>query len=606
MRLSVFISLVTIGVLFSISPANASRPENLSRGGNYDVTAFGARPDGAGDSQPGIQLAIDRACGKNITAGHPKVVLPTGIYSLSRPVLISCESLELAGIGSRAGTVLAPNYVGPSIIIEPQMTGVDPGPPLIAGNGHSFNTDGGKSVSLELRQDPYVELDGLKAFTVEAYFKQTRSAMESARGLATLVSSAGFISNNGGKVPGASFATTFAIGISPGQNPYAVITIAHTKYVLTANVPVYLQIVHHIALTYDGGAARLFLDGKLVASRAVSGPVTQTPFENVNIGPMANQWPGGDYRGASIAGFIDDVRLSNVARYTANFSPSKTALSPDSHTLILVPFDENVAGATRAADLRRRTVWLPVRRMAEPSGPPEHFIGDVNLHDFTMDHDGVFGWLATLGRYDHLRCKYCDYGLYFGGNSYESHFDDIYVLASNRPRIGRFGLYAETNNGGEYSNLTLDYSSFPLVINAGSGAYTNIFVGPDNNTTIYGILFEGSQASINRVYFDNESPSSAWIADILASNSWAPITIMGGEIDSPPQGPQTPHAIAPVIQDGGAPFIFIGSSFGFSQRYSCLAYVNKPPKAPIVTIGTTADPGVPLTVSPANSRQLGR
>lgn len=599
MRLIGLIAAVAAGVPITLCLCAAgAAPGRLTQRGNYDVTAFGARADGAGDSQPAIQNAIDQACATHIAHGHPKVALPTGIYWLKRPLRITCGDLEMAGVGSRAGTIVRPNYIGPSIIVEPKMTGVDQGPSLVGGNGHSFDTDGGKSVSVELRQDPYVELDGLAAFTAEAYFRQRTTAAQSANGLATLVSSAGFISTNGRGLPGASRATDFIIGITFGQNPYGLITIAHTRYELTAKVAVSLDTVHHLALSYDGAVVRLLLDGKLVASKAARGRVTQTPFENVNIGPMAAQWPDGGYWSASIDGLIDEVRLSNVARYSPGQSPTPFRLMPDAHTLILVSFDDNPPGITRAVDLGRRTVWLPVRRSAEPGGKRVPFVGGADLHDFTMGEDGVFGWLAVVGRYQHLRCEYCDYGLYFAGNSYESHFDDIYVLAANRPRTGRFGLFAQTNNGGEYSNLTLNYSSFPLVIGGGSGAYTNIFIGPGPGNAIYGIVFEGSQASINRVYFDAEAPSSTWISDIVAADSWAPITIMGGEIDSPGHGSGTPHGIAPLILDGGAPYILTGTSFGFTRGYPCLVHVNKPPKAPIISIGTTADSNVPVSSSP--------
>lgn len=569
----------------------------------YNVEAFGVKADRPGDSTQGIQAVIDKACSTPIPEGHPAVVMPSGIYHLTRPLLINCGAIEISGLGSRANTVLRPSYIGPSIIVEPKMTGVDPAPPLVGSHGHSFNTDGGNSVSVDLRDDPYVELDGLRTFTVETYFLQTKTADESARGLAALVSSAGSISDDGGSVPGASRTTAFILGISDTQNPYALITISHQQYTLTAPRQVSLNSVHHIALTYDGAAARLFLDGELVASRTATGTISQSAFENVCIGPMAGHWPGGTPRDASIAGFIDNVRLSNVARYISAFSPPVSVL-PDSHTLILVPFDDDPPGVTRAVDLGNRIVWLPVRRSAEPNGKRESFIGRVSLHDFTMNGNGVFGWLATVGEYDHLRCEYCDYGLYFAGNSYESHFDNIYVLASNKPRVGRFGIFAQTNNGGEYANLTLNYSAFPLVIGGGSGAYYNVFISPGKGASIYGMVLEESQASINRIYFDAESPSSTWIADIISSNAWAPIVIMGGEIDAAGHATETANGIAPVIQDGGAPFIFIGTSFGFTGGYPCLAYVNRAPKRPIIWIGTTADSNVPLSNSARDSSSL--
>jgi hypothetical protein len=79
---------------------------------------------------------------------------------------------------------------------------------------------------------------------------------------------------------------------------------------------------------------------------------------------------------------------------------------------------------------------------------------------------------------------------------------------------------------------------------------------------------------------------------------------MGGEIDALGHVAQTANGTAPVIQDGGAPFIFIGTSFSFTRGFPCLTYVNKTPKQPIIWIGTTGDSNVPLSHLASDSTSL--
>jgi hypothetical protein len=92
----------------------------------------------------------------------------------------------------------------------------------------------------------------------------------------------------------------------------------------------------HVAATYQNGTARAFVDG--VASPAASvGTLTQGP--SLSMGGFAG-YPFFD-------GTIDEVRISNVVRYTSDFAPSGAPFSSDVNTLGLWHFDEG-AGQTAA------------------------------------------------------------------------------------------------------------------------------------------------------------------------------------------------------------------------------------------------------------------
>lgn len=98
---------------------------------------------------------------------------------------------------------------------------------------------------------------------------------------------------------------------------------------------------HHVALSFDGSAYRLFLDGSLENTWASSATIVATVFGNLVIGynPFATS--------EGFNGYIDEFRLSSVARYTGNFTPPISAFTADSNTIALNHFD--AAGTAAAA-----------------------------------------------------------------------------------------------------------------------------------------------------------------------------------------------------------------------------------------------------------------
>lgn len=71
---------------------------------------------------------------------------------------------------------------------------------------------------------------------------------------------------------------------------------------------------HHLALVRDSGTLRMFIDGVQEDSEAISGTINDSAAD-VKIGSYAA------FHGESWTGWIDEFRLSNVARWTANFTP---------------------------------------------------------------------------------------------------------------------------------------------------------------------------------------------------------------------------------------------------------------------------------------------
>lgn len=126
---------------------------------------------------------------------------------------------------------------------------------------------------------------------------------------------------------------------------------------------------HHIAVTKSGSSIRIFVDGALDASanNAPSGSLAYNPSRSLSTrtpNPPAfptNTWDNEPYivLGAekhdydqyanlsppqylSYSGFLDELRISNVVRYTTAFTPPAAPFTPDANTVGLYHFDEGI------------------------------------------------------------------------------------------------------------------------------------------------------------------------------------------------------------------------------------------------------------------------
>ena len=91
----------------------------------------------------------------------------------------------------------------------------------------------------------------------------------------------------------------------------------------------------HVAGSWDGSWMRLFVNGSLVGSTEFTGPIYHSGPGDQSL-KIGNGWTLID----GINAGIDEVRVSDVARYTGSFSPAEQH-STDSNTAGLWHFDEN-------------------------------------------------------------------------------------------------------------------------------------------------------------------------------------------------------------------------------------------------------------------------
>jgi hypothetical protein len=99
---------------------------------------------------------------------------------------------------------------------------------------------------------------------------------------------------------------------------------------------------YHIALVNNAGTAQMYVNGTATGTTtALSGS-----FGN----STSDLWVGAGAGGYSLNGWMDEVRISNVARYTANFTAPTGAFQNDANTLLLMHMEGADASTTFTDD----------------------------------------------------------------------------------------------------------------------------------------------------------------------------------------------------------------------------------------------------------------
>jgi Concanavalin A-like lectin/glucanases superfamily/Domain of unknown function (DUF1929)/Bacterial Ig domain/Kelch motif len=105
-----------------------------------------------------------------------------------------------------------------------------------------------------------------------------------------------------------------------------------------ASGPLAVNQWYHIAATYDGSAMRIYVNGTLMGSLTVSGSIdaSTAPFRIATVDAQADNFTGE----------VDEVRVSNVIRYTGTFNPPSSAFTSDANTMGLWHLDEGTGTTT--------------------------------------------------------------------------------------------------------------------------------------------------------------------------------------------------------------------------------------------------------------------
>lgn len=100
---------------------------------------------------------------------------------------------------------------------------------------------------------------------------------------------------------------------------------------------------YHLAIVRSNTTWTVYLNGTSQGS-ATTANTPQINSSNVLIGRDRQFAPARDYDG-----YMDEIRISNIARYTSSFTPSASAFTPDDNTMLLLHMD-GTNGATAFTD----------------------------------------------------------------------------------------------------------------------------------------------------------------------------------------------------------------------------------------------------------------
>lgn len=183
--------------------------------------------------------------------------------------------------------------------------------------------------------------------------------------------------------------------------------------VITGSTAITVNTWHHVAISRSGGTTKIFLNGNQEGNSYTDN--TNFPAKPLVIGADRTNASG-------VTGYIDEVRVSNSARYTTNFTVPLSEFPRDINTLLLLHFNGTDGSTTIEDD---SLIDQDIR-----------FIGSnatakyINLVDYT-DFGGEIRSIASASVYG-------NYGAYGDGTGVI-----MYLISHNLAYIG---------NGKETSN----------------------------------------------------------------------------------------------------------------------------------------------------------
>ncbi len=216
--------------------------------------------------------------------------------------------------------------------------------------GHGVNDIDRVKIQIDA---PAVPADiGAGDFTVEFWLKANPG--ENA-GVATCDVNDGWITGNivlDRDIWGSGDYGDYGIALSGGRVAFGVNHFVNGGNSICGATNVADGVWHHIAVTRraSDGALRIYVDGQLDGQGAGpsgnlsyrDGRSTAYPNDPFLVVAAEKHDAGSEY--PSFSGWLDELRLSDVVRYTANFVRPSAPFSADSNTMALYHFDEGPAG----------------------------------------------------------------------------------------------------------------------------------------------------------------------------------------------------------------------------------------------------------------------
>jgi hypothetical protein len=260
--------------------------------------------------------------------------------------------LAVAAVAQSGGPIYLPvvlkDYSGPT----PPPTATSPPGSGFALRFYGHGTNDIDRVKVKI-DAPAVPADiGSGAFTLEFWMK---AGAANNNGYANCGAESGWITGNGildRDVYGAGDFGDYGVVLADDGIAFGV-SVGGSGTTLCGNTVVADNTWHHIAVTRSGGTLQIYVDGTLDASTN-SGPSGNVSYNDGRSTAWPNSDPylviGAEKHDAgsgfpSYNGYFDELRISNIRRYTSNFTRPSAPFTPDGNTMALYHFDAGPAGA---------------------------------------------------------------------------------------------------------------------------------------------------------------------------------------------------------------------------------------------------------------------
>ena len=429
-----------------VDPADPKAPGVIvtNEPDHLNVMTFGAYGDGVHDDAPAFQAAINTLV-FNGEVGSGTVFAPrhwgseTKTFRFNSPVILNNSGVQIEGDG-KYGTVIenSGSYEGPLFICNRLPTSG-------AGNGAMQLTTalltGGTGTALNMCPDypaadqyryvnlsdiPSTEINGLSQLSVNFTTKFTASGGDE-EGLWGCF----------GSLP-SGYAEAGSNGIvawNNGDGTFSpIFTLKTTTGFYTIGAPATHAVAYntqtHFALEYDGTTFTAYVAGTSIGSMAVTGTVVRKYFEPNLLGANYLQWPEGEDPINFPPGTMDSFRISNIQRYSSNFTPPTAKYTTDANTLILFNFNTtDVANNMLQGQTTGTPAYFPVQVIADDYASSQRW-AFKNLSVFNTYGIPIY-YFAAIGGSIQSSCITGYKGIVGRGGSYDIVLSDLYMTQND-------------------------------------------------------------------------------------------------------------------------------------------------------------------------------
>ncbi|HET9699263.1 MAG TPA: LamG domain-containing protein [Terriglobales bacterium] len=382
--------------------------------------------------------------------------------------------------------------------------------------------NGNYDYMLNLREAGAVELNGRTALTVELFYKPDQTVTA---GSYNLLSSSGAATGPDGN-------TSFAIQHTSTDQIIACLNVNGSVQCLNSpNNSIAKGSTYHLAVTYDGAAIRLFINGVLKSSVVASGAIRQKAAEDFTIGAKVMGFMESTFDSPMTKGWVDSIRISNNARYTANFTAPTAKHGNDGNTMFLLNFDNNYDQFTVATTMYGQQ-HLFLRRFGGGIGQ----VGNFHLSDMAFIGTGPEFIYVIASLIDNVEITAARRGLQFVNNCYLNRLTSVRVVAQS---TAQFALgFGAASGVLTMNDIAISGAHYPFYLDSSSAVIHGLWVEMAEGTEI-GAVFKGtsnSTAVVDHPVFSTETNPST-IKYSVATVGFGALTMTGGVLETSASAP---------------------------------------------------------------------